>query len=655
MNRISSLVSLATLAIAATLGSCSGGSSSSGPAAALASAPVIELNLTGTYTDPVSGELKGDPSGTATVSFDLEQPDGATASVVVEYSVDQGSTWNTANIQESLDGLGSPASAPGTVTPGASSGASFSVTWNMASDIGSGNFAGGNESVGFPPVELRVVVVGGKPSPPAVDPVEVNLMGLPLASEEAMGTARYDNVSFVADGTDLMVFGGATAPGTTLAGGERGTRQGSVSNFVFSPAGSLSVARAGLAQTLLSDGSMLLIGGQNSFSPRAEVELFDPVTETLTVVAPLLEARSGHRSVLLPNGQVAVIGGGSTGATGEVYDPVANTWTGFALANSYGDFTAVLLGDGRVFVAGCAPASDTPVAEFLSLDVLGAIAATGAAAPGVGRHGATATVLLSGDVLLLGGRDLAGNQVSPVAELFDPLTGTYSPVTDVNAAIPGYLAEGRWDHTATMVGSGNVLITGGRTSTTGGLLARTDYFQPSTQNFTPAGNLPGARSAHHVDRIDQGYYVISGGVSTSTGVEVPEGSTATLIPPSGPDQAPVATVDSMVHVGAQGVVWVNYTLADAEQNDARITVEWSLTPAVESSWRSATQKLMGGVPLGSGQGQLEALAGGSAHLFGWDFAADGVFDAGSPLDVHVRVTPIGSAPGLPAALSQILP
>ena len=633
MNNVFASASLVALC---TLASCGGGSSSSGPAAALASAPVIQLNLTGAYTDPGSGELKGDPTGTATVEFDLEQPEGATATVVVEYSVDEGATWNTANIQESLAGLGTPASAPGTVAPGATTGATFSVTWNMAADIGAGNFAGGNESVGFPPVE-------------------VNLMGLPFPSEEAMGTARYDNASFVANGTELMVFGGAIAPGTTLSGGERGSRQDSVSDYVFTPAGSLSVARAGLTSTLLSDGRMLLIGGQNSYLPRAEVELFDPVTETLSLVAPLLEARSGHRSVLLPNGHVAVIGGGSTGGTGEVYDPVANTWTGFGLAHSYGDFTAVLLGDGRVFVAGCAPSSDTPVAEFLGLDAGGALVATSATAPGAARHGATATVLLSGEVLLFGGSDLAGAPTSPVAELFDPLTGTYAPVTDANAAIPGYLAVGRWDHTATMVGSGNVLITGGRTSNSGGLLARTDYFQPTTQDFTPAGNLPGARSAHHVDRIDQGYYVISGGVSTSAGSELPEGSTATLIPPSGPDQEPVATVDSLVHLGAQGMILVNYTLADVEQNDARISVEWSLTPAVPQSWRSATQKLTGGVPFGAGLGQLEALAGGSAHIFGWDFVADGVFDGGSPQNVHVRITPMGSAAGLPALGSQILP
>ncbi|MFT4709599.1 MAG: hypothetical protein ACI8Q9_000722 [Planctomycetota bacterium] len=645
----------ASLAALCTLGSCGGGSSSSGAPAALASAPVIELNLTGTYTDPDTGELKGDPSGTATVEFDLEQPEGATASVVVEFSVDQGVSWNTANIQESLDGLGTPVSAPGTVAPSATSGATFAVTWNMAADIGAGNFAGGNESAGFPPVELRIVVVGGKPSPPAEEPVEVNLMGLPFPSEEAMGTARYDNASFVSNGTELMVFGGATAPGTTLAGGERGTRQDSVSDFVFAPAGSLSVARAGLTSTLLSDGRMLLIGGQNSFLPRAEVELFDPVDETLTLMASLLEARSGHRSVLLPNGQVAVIGGGSTGATGEIYDPIGNTWTGFALAHSYDDFMAVLLGDGRVLVAGCAPSSDTPVAEFLSLDVAGAVTATSATPPGAARHGATATVLLSGEVLLFGGSDLAGDQIQPVAELFDPLAGTYTPVTDANAAIPGYLAVGRWDHTATMVGSGNVLITGGRTSNSGGLLARTDYFQPTTQDFTPSGNLPGARSAHHVDRIDRGYLVISGGVSTSAGSELPEGGTATLIPPSGPDENPMTTVDSMVHVGAQGIILVNYTLTDVEQNDARITVEWSLTPAAPSSWRSATQKLTGGVPFGAGLGQLEALSGGSAHIFGWDYVADGVFDAGSPQDVSVRITPIGSAAGLPVVRSQILP
>src|SRR5437879_2935445 len=58
------------------------------------------------------------------------------------------------------------------------------------------------------------------------------------------------------------------------------------------------------------------------------------------------------------------------------------------------------------------------------------------------RAGHTATLLANGSVLIAGGRDASGHALS-AAEIFDPSTGQYTPIS---AAVPTPV----WGHTATL-------------------------------------------------------------------------------------------------------------------------------------------------------------------------------------------------------------
>jgi hypothetical protein len=117
--------------------------------------------------------------------------------------------------------------------------------------------------------------------------------------------------------------------------------------------------------------------------------------------------------------------------------------------------TATLLASGKVLVAGgLDPLGNTLTMAELYDPSTHAWILTGAM--GTGRWSFTATRLLTGQVLAAGGLDqcdLGGCAGLAGAELYDPSTRLWSPT--------GSMTAGRFDHTATLLYSGNVLVAGG--------------------------------------------------------------------------------------------------------------------------------------------------------------------------------------------------
>jgi hypothetical protein len=92
-------------------------------------------------------------------------------------------------------------------------------------------------------------------------------------------------------------------------------------------------------------------------------------------------------------------------------------------------------------------------------------------------YGHTATLLQNGKVLISGGVNDCCH-VLPSAELFDPVTGTFTPT--------GNMTVGRSHHSATLLLDGRVLIAGGGGP---GSLATAELYDSSTGIFTPTGNM----------------------------------------------------------------------------------------------------------------------------------------------------------------------
>ncbi len=121
---------------------------------------------------------------------------------------------------------------------------------------------------------------------------------------------------------------------------------------------------------------------------------------------------------------------------------------------------------------------------------------------GKGRASHTATMLGSGRVLVAGGF-AGGENGMKSAEIFDPATGAFSATSDMNVA--------RASHSATRLRNGKVLIAGGFN---GNYIDSSELYDPETGRFTPGGKMTRPRSEHQAVLLADGRVLIAGGVGT---------------------------------------------------------------------------------------------------------------------------------------------
>jgi hypothetical protein len=240
----------------------------------------------------------------------------------------------------------------------------------------------------------------------------------------------------------------------------------------FTPTGSMRSGHGSHTGTLLVNGKVLIAGGAiyepDPWCPvgMASAELYDWTVGSFSQIGSMTSPRYGHTATPLSNGEVLITGGfGSTDdcedlgtpilSSAELYDPSHGSFnaTGSMMEERAGH-TATLLPGGKVLVAGGMEGSGSKTAEIYDPQTRG-FSSTGDMS--IRRSSHTATLLSNGKVLIAGGikpgsKPYSGTATA-LAEIYDPGTGTFSPTGSMTAA--------RWGHTATLLATGRVLITGG--------------------------------------------------------------------------------------------------------------------------------------------------------------------------------------------------
>jgi N-acetylneuraminic acid mutarotase/phosphodiesterase/alkaline phosphatase D-like protein len=209
---------------------------------------------------------------------------------------------------------------------------------------------------------------------------------------------------------------------------------------VWTPADSMEVTRAYHTATVLSDGKVLVAGGQHTCSWTADCyvgssELYDPSSDTWSATGDMVNGSYSHRAVLKSDGNVMVVDGFlATGTVHtETYDKSTGNWTAFKQMSTKRLLaSATDMGNGSILVAGGMVGQPTSGYSFLSIRVSGTSAEkynqtadswqnTGNMIEG--RYNHTATLLSNGKILVTGGisrlNGINSNRLSS-AELYDP-------------------------------------------------------------------------------------------------------------------------------------------------------------------------------------------------------------------------------------------
>ncbi|MSR74988.1 MAG: hypothetical protein EXS14_05930 [Planctomycetes bacterium] len=434
--------------------------------------------------------------------------------------------------------------------------------------------------------ELRVLVCGGATGENSLDPTTAGYTLLARAlgqgnvgtgmiytpspegisgASNPMGQARFAHTATWVPSNAIIIIGGASIAGAVL------NATSTVESFdptssTFSTVGAVNITRAEHSATLLANGKILVVGGYDPTAPGASLttaELYNPANGSSTVLnsancpnVDVATARCGHSATRLANGWVLVAGGRSPD-TGNMLN------TAFLYKPENG-----------------------PLGEFVAISNLPSPRAL---------H--TATFLDNSTVMLAGGLWQDTFSVESFTKdttlfLLPSIFSASAPTTFTATATSSQLQLARGMHTSTAMPGGNVLVVGGRNSTTAGA----PYIAGNTEVFAFS------------------------------------------------NQVPVVSVPMSSANATAGVVNINFTVSDVDGDGGFVVVRFR--PAASSTWSTAT--IVSQSPLSPGITTPTMEVAPGAVSMAWNYGADGV---SSGTSVQVEVMPFGATLGTPMAVT----
>jgi Tol biopolymer transport system component len=258
-------------------------------------------------------------------------------------------------------------------------------------------------------------------------------LGAP-AIDTQMNTARRGHTATLLSDGRVLAVGGENSSGFVAAAEIFDAATGT-----FSYSGNLSTPRADHTATLLSDGRVLIAGGCGDSGPLNSTEIFDPATGAFAAGPSMIGARSGHSATKLGDGRI-VLAGGDTAGSLEIYDPLVNTLAPVDanLGSPRAFHSAAALNDGNILIVGGTAPDGSPVLSGEVFNVTSLTFTTVANQTQDPHVRALLRVLPDGKVQIIGGTDHEN------LELYDPAInefGAHAHVYPIANSHPELLQE----------------------------------------------------------------------------------------------------------------------------------------------------------------------------------------------------------------------
>ncbi len=219
---------------------------------------------------------------------------------------------------------------------------------------------------------------------------------------------------------------------------------------LWAATGSMAAPRYVHATSLMSDGNVLVAGGQSGNTGStilSTAEVYDAANGTFSATSgPLKYPRAYHASALLSTNRVLVFGGyepvsGTLPAVAELYDPTTRTFSDSGVMSvGRSSFSWTKLADGRIYVAG-----GDNIATWTSAEIYDAATGVFTNTPNLldSRDGHVSALLPNGRVLVVGGVGSART-----SEIFDGTRHIRGAAPSTSFGLP----------TAAVLSTGEVLV-----------------------------------------------------------------------------------------------------------------------------------------------------------------------------------------------------
>ena len=470
---------------------------------------ILVFSQPGSNTPPSigMGGVAGTQRNLVDVSYKLVDPDSDPVTIVVDFSIDSGTTWSPATEGPGGDGTGPLPSGP--------LGPLHIFQWDSMTDVG---------PIRVQTVRIRITpsdLVTGTPGETTDFTVDNRPNQLRFTLGGTMVEGRIFHTATVLNSGFVLIAGGmdSTDPAlqTVLQTAE-----------IYNPAGDTFVPvptpmaqpRARHTATLLSDGRVLLAGGVDALKiEHTSAEIFDPTSGMFQPVGSMSDFRAGHTAVSTSAG-VFILGGEFLSGIipvhyddVEEYDPVANMFLTpllGPLVEQRSRHDAIELPSGRILLIGGGVGTNLSVEEFDTTLGTGVEQSISASATQVVAH--ASALLQNGTVLIVGGAPgreiISANNSLDQASVYDPTGPVGSRWTNV-----GPMSHTRRWHSATTLTDGRVAIIGGQENLLLNSVDEAELYDPAVPALNTSDLMILPRFHHQSVLLQDGRVLITGGTS----------------------------------------------------------------------------------------------------------------------------------------------